>query len=116
MYIMFCRNEFRKTQSHHHGLTHSPHIWRTIISNRTRLKFCDCTNCDARRADHVSALFTITHRNSSVLHLAMHSGKWLYRPPDKEFRYLRTVLNVPSQGSLSFTVARMRCSWSPMRS
>src|SRR3989344_5132090 len=49
MYIMFCRNEFRKTQSHHHGLTHSPHIWRTIISNRTRLKFCDCTNCDAVR-------------------------------------------------------------------
>ena len=31
-------------------------------------------------------------RNSSVLPLARDSGKFFYRPPDKEFRYLRTVI------------------------
>jgi len=29
---------------------------------------------------------------SSVLTIARDSGKFLYRPPDKEFRYLRTVI------------------------
>src|SRR3989338_7777579 len=112
MYIMFCRNEFRKTQSHHHGLTHSPHIWRTIISNRTRLKFCDCTNCDARRADHVSALFTITHRNSSVLHLAMHSGKFTPRSSAEAER--SGVVSTTRQGislEIVTTYFRRRCKY-----
>ena len=122
MYIMFCRNEFRKTQSHHHGLTHSPHIWRTIIYIELDSNFAivpiamrgEQTMCLPSSRSHTEipqcCILRCIRASLPLVAPPKRSVVGWFRPPDKEFRLKLLLPTFVGAANISIAVCMSPCS------